>query len=192
MKTIGQKIRESRKKKGWKGQELGEAVGLTKSGISQIERDQRKGGIDPETLIKIADALDDLSILTHHCTACPIKKEVFLRLFPDLNNIRRDPAIIAGRLRKELEEAMAATSELAEQLSNADFKSRPGFMEEFKRQFEQVLDVKRCIETWEWELIVSGAIGTGDLKDIYENQQQKCIRHGHHKPEAKQEEEARA
>lgn len=184
MKKIGQKIRESRRRQGMLGEELGRRVGLGKSAISQIENNLRKDGPDPKTLVKIADALNDLSILAEYCAKCPIKEEVFLRLFPDLNNINRVPAVIASRLRKELDEAESAASELAELLSNRDFQGRPGFMDDFRRHFEQIIDAKRCIESLEWELIISGAIRSKDLREVYALQQQKCVDHGHHKPEA--------
>ena len=165
-----------------RGEDLGKKVGLTKAAISQIETDRRKS-VDLDTLCKIADSLNDLSILTSHCQACPVRNHVFLKQFPDLNNIRRDPAIIAARLRKEMMEAADALDHLTERFSDADFKNRPDYMETFISKMEQVVDAKRCIEILEFELVLSGTHSSGDLKKVYDRQQAKCIANGHHNPE---------
>lgn len=185
MESIGEKIRSARKKAEMTGEELGRGVGLTKAAISQIERG-KNSSVDVDRLCKIADALNDLSILTHYCQACPVRQAVFLRQFPDLNNIRRDPAIIATRLRKEMMEAVTALDTLSERFSDADFKGSPGYMEVFMREMEQVVDAKRCIEILEFELIISGTHSSLDLKKVYERQQKKCIEHGHHKQDLEQ------
>lgn len=51
---LGSRLRHLRKRRGWTLQQLADMVGITKGGISQIER----GDISPsvETLSKIADA----------------------------------------------------------------------------------------------------------------------------------------
>lgn len=179
---ISEKIKNARKKRGWTLDQLGSAVGMGISTLSGYENEQTKGGPDPDTLCKIADALNDLSILVHHCQACPVRNHVFLKQFPDLNNIRRDPAIIASRLRKEMTEAAEALDILAERFSDADFKSSPDYMEVFETGMEQVIDAKRCIEVLEFELVLSGTHSSADLKKVYDRQQAKCIANGHHKP----------
>jgi transcriptional regulator with XRE-family HTH domain len=180
MQSIGRKIKESRESRPMKGEDLGRMVGLTKAAISQIENDQRKN-IDLNTLCKIADSLNDLSILVHHCQSCPVRKHIFLKQFPDLNNIRRDPAIIAARLRREMTEAVDALDRLAERFSDADFKSRPDYQEVFEREMEQVVDAERAIEILKFELVLSGTHSSADLKKVYDRQQAKCIANGHHK-----------
>lgn len=180
---ICQKIKESRKKRGWTLKELGDAVSLPVSTLCGYESEKTKVEPNISTLCKIADALDDLTILTHHCQSCPVRDHVFLKQFPDLNNIRRDPAIIASRLRKEMMEAAAAIDLLTERFSDADFKSRPDYHEHFMRAMEQVIDAKRAIEILEFELIISGAHSSLDLQKVYEKQQEKCVANGHHKLE---------
>lgn len=183
MKTnIGKKIRDTRKARGLRGQDLGDMVGLTKAGISQIELNERKYP-DVGMLCKIADALNDLSILVSHCQSCPVRKHIFLKQFPDLNNIRRDPAIITARLRKEMTEAVDALDRLGERFSDADFKSRPDYMEVFMREMEQVVDAERAIEILKFELVLSGTHSSADMQKVYDSQQAKCIANGHHKPE---------
>jgi len=180
---IGEKIKAARKKRCWTLEQLGNATGMGISTLSGYENDNTKGGPDPDTLCKIADALNDMSVLVHHCQACPVRNHVFLKQFPDLNNIRRDPAIIAARLRKEMTEAAEALDRLSERFSDADFKSSPDYMEIFEAGMEQVIDAKRCIEVLEFELVLSGTHSSGDLKKVYDRQQAKCVANGHHKPE---------
>lgn len=160
--------------------QLGALVGLAQNAISSIESDGLKTGPDPTTLISIADALCAPEILIHHCDHCAIRRHIMLRLFPDLNNIRRDPAIIVNRLRKEMMEAADAAERLGERYSDANFRQRPDYQETFEREMEQILDVKRCIEILEFELLLSGLHTQADLDRVYERQQAKCVAHGHH------------
>lgn len=179
---LGDIIKKARNKRGWSLDQLGGAIGLTKGTLSGYENGQPKT-YDPDTLCKIADALNDVSILTHHCQNCPVRRMTFVKLFPDLNNIRRDPAIIANRLRKELLEAAEHIEPLIERLGDADFKSRPDYMEIFMTGMEQVVDAERAIEILKFELVLSGAHSSADLKKVYDRQQAKCVANGHHKPE---------
>lgn len=179
---LGDIIKKARNKRGWSLVQLGEAVGLSKGTLSGYENGQPKT-YDPETLCKIADSLNDLSILVHHCQSCPVRKHIFLKEFPDLNNIRHDPAIIAARLRREMTEAVDALDRLAERFSDADFKSRPDYQEVFEREMEQVVDAERAIEILKFELVLSGTHSSADLKKVYDRQQAKCIANGHHKPD---------
>ncbi|MDF1578404.1 MAG: hypothetical protein P1P81_08185, partial [Desulfobulbales bacterium] len=138
----------------------------------------------PLTLVKIADALNDLSILADHCQACPVRRQLFIKQFPDLNNIMdSQPAIILGRLRKEMSEALAATESLAERYSDKDFKNRLGYQEAFESDMEQILDVQRGIEILTHQLIMLGVHSSKDIQQVYRRQQAKCERKGHHRPE---------
>ena len=179
---IGEKIKRARKKNGLTLEQLGKKVGLGGSTISGYENAIDKGQPDPDTLCKIADSLNDLSILVHHCQSCPVRKHIFLKQFPDLNNIRHDPAIIAARLRREMTEAVDSLDRLAERFSDADFKSRPDYQEVFEREMEQVVDAERAIEILKFELVLSGTHSSADLKKVYDRQQAKCVANGHHKP----------
>lgn len=179
---IGTDIKAARRKRGWTLEKLGGELGLSISTLSGYENDNSKGGPDPETLCRIADNLDDLSILVNHCQACPVRNHVFLKQFPDLNNIRRDPAIIANRLRKEMLEAAAALDSLAERFSSIDFQNRPDYAENFTREMEQVIDAKRNIEILEFELMMSGVHTSVDLQKVYDRQQKKCEARGYHQP----------
>jgi len=182
-KQLGQKIAEVRKQRGMVQEVLGGLLGLSKSAISKLENDELKGGPDPQTLIKIAEALDAPEILIHHCESCPIRQHIMLRLFPDLNNIRRDPAIIVTRLRKEMVEAAEAAERLSERFSDANFRQRPDYLETFEKEMEQIIDVKRGIEILEFELLLSGIHSPEDLDRVYARQQKKCIDNNHHVPD---------
>jgi transcriptional regulator with XRE-family HTH domain len=189
MMTIGEKIKAARARCGMTGEELGRHVGITKAAISQIETDKRQQ-VDLDTLCKIADALNDISILTHHCQTCPVRKMAFIKQFPELNNIRHDPAIVTNKLRIELEEAASALNHFSELLMDADFRSKPGYMEEFEKAMEQVIDAERAIEILKFELILSETHSSLDIQRVYARQQAKCVAHGHHKPEQDQDKAA--
>jgi transcriptional regulator with XRE-family HTH domain len=178
--TLGEKITAARKRKKMSLVQLGQAIGMSPTNLSVIENDGLKNGPDPSTLIRIADTLDAPDVLLHHCEACLIRQHIMLRMFPDLNNIRRDPAIIVSRLRKEMIEAAEAAERLAERYSDANFRSREDYRETFEREMEQILDVKRGIEVLEFELILSGLHSQEDLDRVYQRQQAKCVAHGHH------------
>lgn len=180
--TLGQKIKEARTRRKMRGEDLGAAVGRTKATISKIENDELGSAPDPATLVRISEALDAPEILIHHCETCAIRQHVFLKYFPDLNNIRSDPAVIAGRLRKEMIEAAEALDRLGERFSDADFRARPDYQEVFEAEMEQVVDVKRGIEILEFELMLSGLHSREDLRRVEARQQRKCEAHGHHVP----------
>lgn len=179
----GEKIKNARKKAGTTALKLAEHLGISKSAMSVIESDDLKNGVAPITLVKIAAYLNDLTILDDYCQACPVRQHLFIKQFPDLNNIRRDPAIIAGRLRKEMVEAQEAAERLAERYSDRDFRSRPGFQADFDHDMEQIVDVQRAIEILKFELVLSGSCSGSDLQRVHARQQQKCESHGHHHPD---------
>lgn len=182
--TLGETISRARKRKGLSLEEFGVAIGgMSRSNLSIIERDATKGPLDPRTLIRISEALEAPEILIHHCDTCPVRQHIMLKLFPDLNNIRRDPAIMVSRLRKEMVEAADAAERLAERFSDADFRQRDDYREAFEREMEQIIDVKRGIEILEFELILSGLHSREEIDQVYERQQKKCEAHGHHVPE---------
>ena len=163
--------------------QLGDLVGLAQNAISNIENDVLKTNPDSRTLIRISEALGSIDILIHHCDQCPIRQHIMLKKYPDLNNIRTDPAVIAARLAKEMNEGAAALTRLMERFSDKDFQSRPDYMQVFIEEMEQVIDVERGIEILKFELIRSGLHTQDDLRAVVDHQQQKCIEHHHHIPE---------
>ena len=188
--TLGQKIRKSREKKEMSLEGLGAKVGRQKSTISLIEKDSLKLLPDPNLILRIADALEDDSILFAYLENNPVYKAVIPRVFPELNNIRPDPAAMFAKIINEAEEAVDAAKKLAEVFLRVDYQETPGFGQKFVEGMEQLLDVKRAVEELEHRLVLSQVVSRGELSDIYELQQEKCIRNGHHKPEKENEEAA--
>ncbi len=182
MQTLGQKINEVRKAKGVKSADLATQVGISPSSMSYIEQDYYKGGPSPETVVKIADVLDDKTILTTYLENNPVYQSIIPKIFPDLNNIRRDPAIIFSRFATEAEEAVEAARILSDIFSNADPGRSTNFCQTLHAKLEQIVDVQRCSEVLFLQLIASGVITDTERCQIYAQQQQKCIEHGHHDP----------
>ncbi len=182
MATLGERINSARRKRGLRGEDLGIAVGLTKSAISKIENNELKYAPDPRTLIRIADVLNAPEILLHHCEQCPIRQHIMLRHYPELNNIRKDPASIVAKMRKEMQEAIEAADALGEKYLKVDFKNDPDYQRTFTEAMEQILDVERVIETLKFELVLNQIHTQEEMQQVIDRQQQKCIEHGHHIP----------
>ena len=161
----------------------GAAIGMCRSNLCGIENDGLKGGPDPQTVIRISEALQCEEILFKYLEDNPVYKAIIPKVFPDLNNIRRDPAIIFTRLAREAEEARDASLVLAEIFSNADPYRVPGFEETFRAMMQQLVDMKRGVEILETQLVASRILDQNGLKQIYAEQQAKCEANGHHVPE---------
>nr|WP_226989367.1 helix-turn-helix transcriptional regulator [Desulfuromonas sp. TF] len=189
---MGKRIVEARKNKGMTAETLGVMIGLSKGAIWKIENDQLKGGPDPETVVRISEALNDTSILLHYLEENPVYKSIIPKIFPDLNNIRRDPAIIFGKFRREASEAIDAAEVLEEIFSRTDPRSVPNFDETFKAKLEQIVDVERCSQEMFFALIAAGIMTEEDRKEIHRRQQEKCERNGHHKPPTREASAAKA
>lgn len=54
--SLGERIREKRKAKGWSGQKLGDVFGISRSSVSDWERGATRP--DPDKLVRLAQALD--------------------------------------------------------------------------------------------------------------------------------------
>lgn len=183
--NTGKKIQQSRKAAGITGTELGAMVGLSPQAIGKIENDQLKGGPSPDYVVKISAALNDKTILTTYLENNPAYQAIIPKIFSDLNNIRRDPAIIFSRFATEAEEAVEAARILSDIFSNAEPSATPMFCETLIAKLEQIVDVQRCAEVLFLQLIAGGVITDADRCEIHSRQQRKCIEHGHHKPEVK-------
>lgn len=181
--TTGKKIHESRKSAGIKAADLATAVGVSAATISNVERDAYSDGAPPLLVVKISNFLDDKTILTTYLENNPAYQAVIPKIFTDLNNIKRDPAIIFSRFATEAAEAVEAARILEEIFSNAEPANHPSFCEVLKAKMEQIIDVKRAVEILELQLVASEAMTEADRCEIYARQHQKCIDHGHHKPE---------
>jgi transcriptional regulator with XRE-family HTH domain len=179
--TQGLKIKAARKAKGLTQSELATAVGTVQSAISALEKDQGKGITDPELIIKISDALGDVSILTHALLQNPICKRIIPRAFTPLNNIKTDPSAILTKLQEELEEAIQAAKILSRVFSHADPASTPNFKEVLLANLEQLLDVQRNVEEALGNLKTIGALSEEEHLELHIRQQAKVERNGHHR-----------
>ncbi len=181
--TIGQKIKEVRKRKGLSGAELGGLVGTSKSYISKIETDSIKGGPEPEILIKLSEALDDRTILVHALMENPICQMIIPRAFAPLNNINDNPSAVLAKLREELAEAIEAADILSRIFSVKEPQNTPNYKETLLANCEQILDTCRCVEEMFAKFKESGAMTEEDHLEIRIRQQAKVERNGHHKKE---------
>jgi transcriptional regulator with XRE-family HTH domain len=183
--TLGEKIKKSRNSARITREALAKAVGFSPALISKVEGDQIKSGPSPDLVIQIADALGDESILLHYLEENPVYRAIIPRIFPELNNIRKEPAIIFGKFAREAEEAKHAAEILQEIFSNADPHRVPNFEAIFKSNLEQIVDVQRVAEILFIKLIDAGIMTTEERRALHDRQQAKCEANGHHNPKGK-------
>ena len=181
--NIGSKIVESRKQNHVKAADLAEMIGVSSSTMSLLENGQLKGGPDPYTVIRIAEALKDNSILLYYIETNPVYQHLLPKIFPDLNNIRRDQSSVFHRFAGEAKEAELAARVLSDVFSNDGPFNSPDFDETFKAKMGQIVDINLAVEFLEFKLIASGVISKQWLQDVYDRQQRKRDERGHHTPE---------
>lgn len=189
--TLGEKISQARKKKGMTLDELGSVIGMSRANLSIIENNNLKNGPDPATVNRIADALGDNSIRLLYLETNPVFQAVIPRIFPELNNIRTEPAIVFSRFADEAEEAMRAARTLSQIFGHANPRSVPGFEQTFAANMEQIIDVQRCAEILMTALVASEVITENERRDLHNRQQRKCEEKGHHVTERRSGEERR-
>ena len=179
--SIGQKIREARKKKGMTLEDLASVCGKKKSWLSSVENDALKGGADPDLLIQMAEVLGDQSILIYALLNNPICQRIIPRAFAPLNNINDNTSAILAKLREELEEAIQSVDILSRDFSVKNPELIPAFKETLFSKLEQILDVTRCVEELFDRLKVCGVLTDEEHLEIHIRQQAKVEAHGHHK-----------
>lgn len=179
---LGQKIQKARKKRGLTQVELGNAVGLVQAAISSLENDELKSGPDMDTLIKISKALEDPTILSFHCDACPVRAEIFIRKFPMLNNINPDPTVIVMKVKQELSEGVDALGPMIEKMLVKDFAASPEYQQVMEEALIQVVGSSRALEILKEQFMVQQILKPEKLRAIIQKQQELCELHGHHVP----------
>lgn len=177
---IGEKIFAVRKRRNMTQGQLGAAIGLSQNAVSMIESDQVKAGPDPHTLIRIAEALGDNEILLHYLESNPVFQAIIPRIFPELNNIKTDPAIVFSRFADEAEEAARSARALSQLFAHANPRSLPDFSAMFIRHMEQIVDIQRCAEILMTTLVAAQVMTESDRIDLHARQQAKCEAKGHH------------
>lgn len=180
--TLGESIEAARKRKGYTLDDLGKRVNMSRANLSVIERDGLKNGPDAETVNRIADALEDHSIRLTYLETNPVFKAVIPRIFPELNSIRTEPAIVFSRFADEAGEAEKSARALSQLFAHANPRSIPGFADLFTQHMEQIIDVQRCSEILMTSLVVAGIMSEKEQRDLHDRQQRKCEVKGHHVP----------
>lgn len=180
--TLGEKIAAARKAKGMTLEALGEAVGLVKSSLSGYENGTLKGGPDIRTLIRIAKALEDPSILSFYCDACPVRNEVFIRRYPELNNIERTPMVIFAKVIQELEEGAEALRPLVGKMMRKDFASCPDFQETLDHALMQLFGTEQALEILVHEALAKQILSPEKVLKKRQELQAHCVREGYHIP----------
>lgn len=180
--TVGQTIVTARKRKCLTAATVAAFLGISPPAYSSIENDLLKGGPDADVVVKLAEFLGETKILMAYLENNPVLRAFIPNIFKPLNHIRTDVAIVLGRLRKEMSEAMDAIEIMEEMFSNADPQASLRFMEIFKEKMQQVIDVKRGIEILELQLLADQIMDEVLRRQIYQEQDEKCVRKGHHIP----------
>jgi transcriptional regulator with XRE-family HTH domain len=170
--TLGQKIRESRRARRMTQQAVADLAAISRPTLVELEKDVRKPA--DEVVIRLADALEDPTVLTHRCAVCPVREAALFRLLPGLNNLRRDgPAAVAVRVKGEMVEAMEDLDRLIDCMGDLDLARRADYRDVYKQAMQQVIDVKRGIETLEFEFLVNGAHALAELREVYRRRRAK-------------------
>lgn len=153
--TLGQAVKDARKRKGWTQERLGAEAGLGQATISALENDELGARLDAHmrTLIKVAEALDASPILAHHCETCPIRTYLFQTHFGPLQNRRRDLAAIARQLREHLERAAVTLGELGDVLSSGG-PEEPAERERTKRVFERIMEFEQGVRILRFQMML--------------------------------------
>lgn len=180
--TLGETIEAARKRRNMTLEDLGAIVNMSRANLSVIERSLLKNGPDADTVNRIAEALQDNSIRLAYLETNPVFQAVIPRIFPELNNIRREPAIVFSRFADEADEAVKAARNLAQIFSHANPRSIAGFADIFSGNMEQIVDVQRCAEILMTALIAAQVMSESERLELYSRQQSKCEGHGHHIP----------
>jgi transcriptional regulator with XRE-family HTH domain len=152
--TLGQIVKTARMKKGWTQKRLGKEVALGQASISALEHDELGSRLDAQTLIRIAEVLDESAILVHHCESCPIRIHLFEKRFGELKDKRQDLAALALQLRKEMGAAVATLEELSSLMSAADFRERSQKRAKAGELFAQISEIERGIGVLRFQMVL--------------------------------------
>lgn len=179
--NLGEQIKKSRKSAGMNAAILARLIGMSPANVSKIEN-----GIlspSPEIVVRIASVLGDDAVLYAYMRNDLVFRATIPRIFPDLNNLRKDLSAVLSKVVSEAEEAIAAVKELSCALAAVDFKDTPGFNEKFSKAMKELLDAKRMIEQTESVSTSLFICSKEELREIYRLQQRDCEEQGLHRPE---------
>lgn len=95
--SIGRKIRNSRKTAGLTRNELASVVNMSPAAISKVELSLLKGGPSPDLVVRIADALNDNTILTTYLEANPVYQSIALKDCPTPSDTPCDSSAVLSQ-----------------------------------------------------------------------------------------------
>lgn len=151
---LGLQISKARKKSRLTLEQLGREVGIKKSALSVLENGKKKGQPDPELIVKIAATLREPSILTTYLKNNPAYQAALPNISSELNRRSYDPAKVFTEIAKKMKDGATAAEELAQLFSNSQtIKSLQDVEGLLSNNLEQLLNVKRSVDTLEFELI---------------------------------------
>lgn len=153
--TLGQVVKNARKRKGWTQERLGKEVNLGQATISALENDDLGSRLDPDILIEISKVLEDPSIVARQCEFCKIRAHLLNRCFNVKEGDRRDLAIIGMQIRKELENACSMLDDLMADFSESIHEDSPEEHEKLRKLFQSLSDAERCIRILSYQLMLN-------------------------------------
>ena len=172
---LGERIKTTRKNQGVTLGILSSAIGVGTSTLSKYENGRAKYIPYLNDLCKIAEHLNDITILTGLCCSCPVRKNIISKQFPDLKSPQHDLSFIAHRLREEMVETISTINHLSEQFPETNLKALQNHKEEVLANMELVIETKRRIDILLFELILSGIFTPTDLQKAQPgSQQEEC------------------
>jgi transcriptional regulator with XRE-family HTH domain len=162
LRSIADRIRASRRKRKLTMDALGRRVGLSKSAIFKIEKNQNKNPLDPHFLIRIAEVLQDPLILVHYCNDCTIHRHLLLQHFPELKNSWDDPAAVLNHLRQEMIDAVQILDHLVGKhgVTRSELRQEGpfSFSDEFVRDMRKILGMRKAMEMLEFQWLIAHCI----------------------------------
>ena len=155
MQTLGRKINQARKLAGMRSAELADAIGVSSSSMSYIERDFYKEGPSPATVVKIAEVLDDRTILATYLENNPVYQSIIPKIFLGVGNTHRDPSIILLRFAEEAEKSAQEARDLSDIFNNPGFMQNTNHSAVLKEKLEKIIDIQNCSEVLFLQLILA-------------------------------------
>jgi len=153
---LGLRISQARKNSKLTLEQLGQQVGIKKSALSVLENGKKKGQPDPELIVKISAALGDSSILTTYLKNNPAYQAVLPNISTELCRSHYEPAKIFSDIAKKMAEGANAAKTLSQLFTNSEEISSLQETEQLlTNNLKQLLDVKQCVDTLEFELIAN-------------------------------------
>lgn len=156
MQTLGQKINQVRKMAGMSSAGLANAIGISSSSMSYIERDFYKDGPSAETVVRISDVLKDKSILLNYLENNPVYQSIVYKEMPDLNGIRHNPANTLIKFAIEADKSAQAARALSHLFMESESIEVTKFDEVLRENLKHIVDIQNRSEILFLQLVIAG------------------------------------